>query len=159
MRLVAERTQQDAGADGAFIHQQCEAAEQRRGEECVLPQAECPEYRGEGEQRRQPAGAMLTQDAAHRDYEQPEGAHLEHGEGDHVRHRSEPGAQDQIDWRIEEVLVRRARVRCLLLGEVVRGLVIGELRRSSERQFAGGVEADEIRCRRRMDRNEHAVLP
>ena len=64
LRLVAERAEQQPGDDGPAVDQQRGGAEQRGGQEGVLPEAEIPEHDRKRQQHDQRGGAAVPEDAA-----------------------------------------------------------------------------------------------
>ena len=164
MRLVAQQPEQQAGAGGAAVDQPGETAEQRRGEERVLPQPDGPEHRGKRQDRGQPLPAPALG---------PTG--LQHGT--HGQQKQDPGwrpgtgrrRRNRVGWRagrrpagrpgVGEILVAGAGPCRLLLRRPVRRVVVGERRRARHCQLARGVKTGEIAGRRVGHRHEYPVLP
>ena len=158
MRLIAQQAHQHPGGGGLAIEQQRKPAEQRRRQECVLPQPDGPEYRWEGEHRGGPSPAMRAQYRARHQKEGGQCRDLEHSESDVIRQGRQRGADQQINRGVEEELVGCTDAARRLLGEIMRILVVGECGGTGQHQLTGGVKADEI-AGRRDRRTERAMLP
>lgn len=157
MRLVGKCAEQHTGQHRPALEQHRRGREQGGGQKCVLAKAKCPEHGGRGESRNRPAPAGLAEDGAQRQQKQRKRDRFEDNECGKIRQRRDRPAEQKVYRRIEEVLVRNARLGRALLGGEMRRLVIGKLRLSMGGECARRIETDEVGRGRPIEAHDQAV--
>ena len=143
LRLVAQKSQAQAGKRRMPLQEPERAADQRRGEEAVLARRHVPE-RSRKSEREEDAGAA-SQNSTKRRGVGGERCREPDESRDKVRQRRERGGDEQ-EWRrvMPAVVVRKVMADGAHFGCLVQGPVVGGSGIAIEREASRGPHIDEI---------------
>src|SRR5690242_11837273 len=97
MRLVAKRSEDEAGEHLPAVAQQEPASKERRSHERVVAEADIPEHGRKCEEGDKRGGARIAESAAADQEVERQGQCLEEDEGGQVRKLREPSADKEED--------------------------------------------------------------